>query len=73
MLRYRALFISVAGGVMGSRGLVLSCKRGLIPFMEGLEWSPGRLIWAANRTLGAMGPPLRAVDGFLGLSGTLIS
>jgi hypothetical protein len=73
MLHHRALVISVAGLVMGSRGLALSCMRRLIHFTERLEWHRGRLISAASGKTGVTARLLRATEGFLGLSGTLIS
>jgi hypothetical protein len=73
MLHHRAVGISVAGPVMGSRGPAHSCRRRLIHFMEELDWHRGRLIRAASGKTGVTARLLRATEGFLGLSGTLIS
>jgi hypothetical protein len=73
MLHHRALVISVAALVMGSRELALSCRRRLIHFTEELEWHRGRLISAASGKTEVTARLLRAMEGFLGHSGTLIS
>jgi hypothetical protein len=73
MLHHRAVVISFAGPVMGSRGPALWCRRRLIDFTEELDWHRGRLIWPASGKTEVTARLLRAMEGFLGHSGTLIS